>query len=88
MAAANLQAAGGSAVVDEASIIDRIMEAHGHVAPPPGSFTVLDYVERARQKGIAISGPNALKVLLGEMQAGRLHGRKLSVDGREKWVFW
>lgn len=75
-------------MVDEASIIDRIMEAHGHVPPPEGSFTVIDYCERARERGVSISGPNALKVLRLEMKEGRLHGRKLAVDGREKWVFW
>ncbi len=75
-------------MVDEASIIDRIMEAHGHLLPPDGAFTVKDYIDRARLRGVSISAPNALRILLEEVNAGRLHSRKLATDGRERWWFW
>jgi hypothetical protein len=75
-------------VVTEETIIDRILEAHGHVAPPSGAFTVEDYVSRAKERGGAISTERALSTLKKAMQAGELEGRQFMVNNRRRWYFW
>lgn len=88
MGTETVQGAEAESVVSEASIIDAILDAHGHVEPPPGSFTVRDYVARAAERGMIVKPSRALQVLRDLMDTGKLDGRKLYLDGRQRWVFW
>jgi len=76
-------------VVNEQSVIDRIADAHGHVQPPANAFTVRGYCARVLEKeGVVIRETNALSILRELMLAGKLQGRKIHLDGRQRWVFW
>lgn len=70
-------------------ILDVVLEDSGHVAPPAGSFTVKDYLQRAKERGVTgLSGNAALTTLKKRMDAGELGGRKMQVGDRQRWVFW
>ena len=75
-------------MVNETSVIDAILDAYGHIEPPPDSFTVRDYVARAAERNMTIKPSRALQVLRDLMDEGKLDGRKLYLDGRQRWVFW
>lgn len=88
MAGEAVQNAGAQTVVTEASIIDRIAEAHRHLAPPEGAFTVEDYLERVKARGASVKHNTALRALKAEMAAGQLAGAKFVTGDRERWYFW
>lgn len=74
--------------MSEWSIIDQIAAARRHVEPPPGSFTIRDYIRQVRESGGEVSYVTALRVLREEVEAGRLGGGKFVTGNRERWHFW
>lgn len=67
------------------SIIDEIIEAHGHTAPPTGAFTIYDYVEEVKERGGTI-GTDAARRALSEDP--RLQSRLFSVKGSVPTMYY
>ena len=74
--------------VTEQDFLDELIAESGHVAPPPNSITVDQYLARVIEKGGQISRNTALLRLMAKVESGELNGDKMSVDGRSRWVFW
>ena len=74
--------------ITEQDLLDCLVEASGHVAPPENHFTVDDYMDKVEAKGGVISRNTALETLLAQKKAGALEGCKMNVGGRRRWVFW
>ena len=74
--------------ITEQDLLDCLVEQSGHVAPPADYITVDQYLARVQEKGVRISRNTALQTLLEKRQTGQLEGRKMSLNGRQRWVFW
>jgi len=74
--------------ITEKQLLAAMVEESGHVGPPPGSFTVEDYIAEVRAQGGHVSYNTALEAIMRKVDAGTVKGRKLVVQGRQRWVFW
>ena len=73
---------------DEQIVIDEILEALGHLPPPPGAFTASQYVARARERGAKISANSVMNQLNELVEKGTLRRGRFRVDRRPQICFW